>query len=421
MSWKLFGFFVALAVTVGVVAGFLPAIFFSRMNAVSVLKDASSLKLFKRVNMRKAMIMVQYVFSLIFISATLIGYKQYQGFLTFDLGFSTESILNLRLQGVKGDLLKKELEELPEVSALSKSLMVTSLGSIYGTQLKAKDPVDSLGVWMNIVDEHYLPLHGHKLRAGKNFTMKSADAPENEVIVNEQLLKKLYPDQKDPEKLLGKVVLIDNKELTIIGVLSDFHYGTLEDKIEPVVLRYSPEPSGYLNIKLTAENLPAVLNRVEAVWKKFDAVHPLEAKFYDDQIEEAYSQFSVMIRVIGFLGFLAVTIASMGLFGMVVFTTETRTKEIGIRKVLGASESKLIYLLSRGFILLLAASALIALPATWFFFENVVLTNFAYHQPLGLSEILLSLILVMALALLMIGTQTWKVARANPAEVLKNE
>jgi putative ABC transport system permease protein len=125
--------------------------------------------------------------------------------------------------------------------------------------------------------------------------------------------------------------------------------------------------------------------------------------------------------VIGFLGFLAVTIASMGLFGMVVFTTETRTKEIGIRKVLGASETKLIYLLSRGFILLLAGAALLALPATWLFFENMVLANFAYHQPVGVTEILLSFLLGMFLALIMIGTQTWKVARANPAEVLKNE
>lgn len=111
----------------------------------------------------------------------------------------------------------------------------------------------------------------------------------------------------------------------------------------------------------------------------------------------------------------------MGLFGMVVFTTETRLKEISIRKVLGASERKLIYLLSKGFLFLLTFSALIALPLTWLFFDKVVLANFAYHQPMSVFDLIAGAIVVMVIAFLMIGLQTLKVARTNPAEVLKNE
>jgi len=147
----------------------------------------------------------------------------------------------------------------------------------------------------------------------------------------------------------------------------------------------------------------------------------LDATFYDDQIEHAYSVYVVMIKVIGFLAFLAVCIASMGLFGMVVFTTETRLKEISIRKVLGATEWMLIFLLSRGFLFLLTLSALVALPLTYFFFENLVLVSITYHQPVRPSELLTGVLVVMIIAFVMIGSQTLKIARTNPANVLKNE
>jgi ABC-type antimicrobial peptide transport system permease subunit len=128
-----------------------------------------------------------------------------------------------------------------------------------------------------------------------------------------------------------------------------------------------------------------------------------------------------MIKIIGFLSFLAISIASMGLFGMVVFTTETRLKEISIRKVMGASSGNLVFLLSRGFLSLLSISALIALPVTYFFFENVVLTNFPYHTPVQIAELSVGLLAVLLIAFIMIGSQTMKAARSNPAEVLKGE
>ncbi len=414
--------FIALAFVVGITAGFLPALFFSRINAIRVLKDVSSLQLFRHVNMRKVLIVVQYVFSLIFITTTVIGYKQYKSFLTFDLGFATENILNINLQGNKADLLKKESLELPEVSGVSQSLIVMSLGNLYSGQMKYKKIDDSVSVWLNFIDEHYLPLHKYTLLAGKNFTSKHENAEESEAIVNEQILKRFDIGEQDPIKALGEEITIDGKKLTIVGVVKDFHYETLEDNIEPAVFRYFTNRTyGYINAKVSTNDWPAAFASIEKAWQKVDKIHALDAKFYDDQIEQAYSPFSMMIKVIGFLAFLTVCIASMGLFGMVVFTTETRLKEISVRKVLGASEGKLIYLLSKGFLILLAVAALIALPATYFFFDKVVLANFAYHQPIGLSELFSGVLIVMILAFLMIGSQTLKVARSNPAEVLKNE
>ena len=317
--------------------------------------------------------------------------------------------------------MKKELASLPAISDVSTSRMITSLGSIYGTTMKYKS--DSAGVWLNFVDAHYLPLHKHSFLAGKNFSTRPKNGEETEVIINEQLLKRFEIGRRNPEKALGEQLITpEGKHLSIVGVVRDFHYGTLEDQIQPLVFRYSDEePSGYLNAKITSKDLPATMASIEEVWKKIDRVHPMDAQFYDDQIEQAYSQFSVMVKVIGFLAFLAICISSMGLFGMVVFTTETKLKEISIRKVLGANETALVYLLSKGFLWLLALSALVALPATYFFFDKVVLVNFAYHQPIGLGQMLMGLLGVMVLAFLLIGTQTIKVARSNPAKVLKSE
>jgi putative ABC transport system permease protein len=414
--------FIVLAASVGLLAGILPAIYYARVNAIRVLKDAGSVKVFHHVNLRKSLIVIQYMFSLMFIASTIIGYQQYRGFLTFDLGFRTDNIFNLNLQGNSSERVKKELLELPFVTGVSKSTIVTSIGNIYGMTVRYNDPHDSAGVWLNFVDEHYLPLHRHTFLAGRNFKVISPTATESEVIVNEQLLKRFHIANANPQNALGEEIIVDKgQKLTIVGVLRDFHYGTMEDQIQPMIFRYSDNPGGVLNVKINATDLPAAMEALETTWKKIDGVHAFDGKFYDDQISQAYSQFSLMIRVVGFLAFLAVCIASMGLFGMVVFTTETKMKEISIRKVLGAGEGKLVLLLSRGFIVLLGISALVALPMTWLFFDKVVLTNFAYHQPLGALPLVITVLIVMGIAFVMIGTQTLKAARTNPADVLKVE
>ncbi|HWB90844.1 MAG TPA: ABC transporter permease [Puia sp.] len=421
LSPRLVTWFVVLAVVVGIIAGLLPALFYSKINAIQVLKDASSLKVFRHISLRKAMVVIQYTFSLMFITATVIVYSQYKGFLSFDLGFTTDNILNIDMQGNKDDVFVGELAAIPAVRGISRSLIVSSLGSLTGSNIKYRDPTDSAGVDLNYIDENYLSLHKYTFLAGRNFTAKPKDAPETEIIVNQQLIKRFDIGHNDPEKAIGEMVTISGKRLMIVGVLKDFHYGTLESAINPTAFRYLTRPGGYLNVKVAPANLPATMAGIEAAWKEIDKVHPFNGKFYDDQIEEAYSQFKLMVKIIGFISLLAICISSLGLFGMVVYTMEKRVKEISIRRVLGAGNGTLLYLLSKGFVLLLLISALIALPLTWLFFEKVVLTNFAYHKPIQLSDMFIGLTLVTGIAFAMIGAQTLKVVRSNPARVLKNE
>ncbi|MEM9675440.1 MAG: FtsX-like permease family protein, partial [Bacteroidota bacterium] len=406
-----------LAIVIGIMAGILPAVFFSRLKVLQVLKGLPAFQALQRVTLRKSLIVIQYVFSLIFITTTIIGYYQYRSFLSFDLGFKTEHILNVGLQGNNAELLTNKLSEIPAVSNISQSTLVTSLGNAWSAELIYDDPNDSTSVWQNFVDEQYVPLHSYTLLAGRNFT----NSQQSEAIVNEKLVESFGIGGGDPSLALGEVITLDGTETEIVGIVENFHYETLENTIKPVVFRYSENPNGYLNVKIAENNWPETLESIEAAWKEIDPVHPLDASFYDDQIMRAYSPYIVIVKVVGFLAFLAIFISSIGLFGMVVFTTETKRKEISIRKVLGAGEMNLIYLLSKNFFFLLIVSAGIALPATYLFFDRVILTNVAHHSPIGWGELLLGLAGVLIVALVMIGSQTIRAARLNPAQTLSDE
>ncbi|RYC67140.1 ABC transporter permease [Spirosoma sordidisoli] len=418
--------FVFFSVAVGVIAGFLPALFFSKVSAINALRNVSSVNLFRHVPLRRALVVTQYTLTLIFITATAIGYVQYKDILAFDLGFRTDNILNIDMQGNQPDALMKELGEMPEVAAISRSLIVTSVGNAWGGFMKYSDSRDSALVLTNHVDEQYMVLHDHKLLAGGNFKAPPATAAAaTEVIVNQQVLKRLKIAD-NPDQAIGKEITFTNfsgtRRMTIVGVIRDFHYGKVDNLIEPVAfMPWTPGDRSIINVKLQSADLPATRAKIESTWKKIDRVHPFRAELYDEAIEEAYSEYSTMIKIIGFLSILAISIASMGLFGMVAFTTETRLKEISIRKVMGASSGSLVYLLSRGFLVQLSIAALIALPITYLFFERFVLANFPYHNPIRLIELLGGLLVVWVIALLMIGSQTMKAAKTNPVETLKME
>ncbi|WP_234364288.1 ABC transporter permease [Lunatibacter salilacus] len=421
-------YFILFSISVGIIAGFMPAIFFSKVNVIDALKNSSPLKIFKKVSFRRGLVIVQYTLTLIFITTTAVGYVQYKSILAFDLGFNTENILNIDMQGNNPDLFIKELGELPEVSGLSRSTIVTNVGNAWGGFMKYSNPLDSVLVMTNEVDENYLALHDYAFIAGGNFITRPTEAKAvSEVIVNQQVLKRFDIANNDPEQAIGKEIIFSNahgngRVMTIVGVISDFHYGKLDNLIEPVAFMYwTPEVPATVNAKIQSNDMPATMAKIESAWKKIDRVHPFKAKFYEEAIEEAYSEFSIVIKLIGFLSFLAISIASMGLFGMVVFTTESRLREISIRKVMGANSGNLVYLLSRDFLLLLLISAGIALPVTYFTFENTILNNFPYHTPVQLTELLVGLLAVMVIACMMIGSQTIKAARANPAVVLKSE
>lgn len=413
-------YFVGLAIVTGLLAGFLPALFFTRVQVIKVLRGVD-LKLFKNLNVRKALIVSQFTISLAFIAATVIGYKQYKHFISFDLGFATDNIINLRLQGNKPELLRKELEALPEVEDISQSRMITGIGNYYGGSMKYKDPLDSSQINHNTIDARYIPLHKHQLIAGKNFLPVKREGTIGEVIVTENVLDHFKIGDKNRESAIGEVILLNRKEYEIVGVIKDYHYGRADGDKNKVVLVHSETVDSYLNLKVNSTDWLTTMSKIEAAWKKIDQVHPLEASFYSKQLEDLFRGLMAMLKMIGFIALLAVSIASLGLLGMVVFTTETRLKEISIRKVMGANIFQLTYLLSKSFLSLILIATLIALPVTYYFFTEVYLVQMKNHLPVSMMDLLIGAMSMTALALIMISSQTFQAARKNPAEVLKNE
>lgn len=422
-SPKILFFFVLFAALVGFLAGFFPAAFLSKLKAVSVLKDASSTKLFSKVNMRKVLIVTQFTLSLIFIISASIEFKQYKYALAFDLGFNTENVLNVQLQGNDMDQMANAFSTIPEVSQISKSAMITSVGSRYGENIKYEDPTDSTTLYYNFIDENYLPLMGNRFLAGTNFESRPLQEQEESIIVNEQLLKRF--NIGTPQEAIDKYVQIGRgdgvRKLRIIGVVEDFQYATIQDGIESFGFRYRPDRLEILNLKIASTDLMTTMDKLEAAWDELDQVHGFEASFYDERIQRAYAEHSILFTIVGFLAFLTISIAALGLLGMGVYTAETRLKEISIRKVLGASEGSLVTLLARGFMWLLIISATIAVPAAYFLFDSVILADAANKASIGFIELFAGVIIIFAIGFVTIGTQTWKAARSNPAQTLRSE
>jgi ABC-type antimicrobial peptide transport system permease subunit len=409
--------FVMLALVIGIVAGVLPAAFFSKMSTAQVLKDVSSIKLFRHLPLRKALIVLQYALSILFIVVVSLGYRQYRYWLSLDMGFNTENVLTVDLLGNNPAPLLNAFAQLPEVKQLSASSYVSSAGMSYEGMVKYNDLQDSVPLHYNFVNEGYLSLYGHTLLAGTNFTSSLPD--QSNLIINEHALH--WMKLTDPREAIGETITLDGKKFRVIGVVKDFQHNRPNQVIQNFAFRNDPSRYGVISLKLQTSDIRTTMARLNDAWRTIDRIHPLPATFHDERIRAAFEDLSWMIRMIGAIALLSIGIAMLGLLGMVIFATETRVKEISIRKVMGASERYLVLLMSRGFLLLLLIASALAIPAGYFFCDQVVFSRSVHHAPLSALDLFGGTALVILIAMLMIGSQTWKVARSNPARVLKNE
>lgn len=413
-------YFLEFAILVGILAGILPASFFSKINASRILKDFSSVKIFGYLGLRKSLITFQYILSILFIVIVSIGYKQYRYSLNFDLGFETKNIFTIELQGNRAAPLINELSELHEVKQIAQAHHISSIGANLSGNVQYEGVSDSTIIHFNFVDQSYIPLHEHKLIAGENFeSALLGNLNLSKVIINQRTLK--WMQLTDPFQAIGEEIIIDGQKKTVIGVIEDFHYERTNYPIQNFAFRYDPKEFQVIALKIASANMVTTMERIQGVWKKFDVVHPFAGKFYQEHINSAYAKLSWIIKIFGSIAFFVISIASLGLLGMVIFATEKRVKEISIRKVLGASEVNLVLLLSKGFVALIVASSIVAIPCAYYFMDSIVFGKLVYRAPIGVMDLLLGTAVVMGLALIMIGVKTLRVARLNPAETLKNE
>ena len=410
--------FFLFSVLTGFLAGVFPAIYFSKLNPIETLRNATQSGKISKVSIRKGLIVAQFALSMVFILGVAIVFKQYRHAINYDFGFQKENILDVQLKGADQTALRTALGNLPEVTSVSMSSSIP--GNWGGSSIWVTPPEkqkDSLEVYQMFIDKNYLQNLELKLIEGENFPEQASER-EAFIIVNETFLKK--SGFKSPMEALDQSFLVEGKELRIIGVVKDFNYMPLQEEINSFFFRYDPTQFMFANIKLRSTNIQETLAKIEASWNKITELK-FEARFLDDELEASLVSFRSMIKIFGSLGLLAIIISCLGLLAVVISAAETRTREMGIRKIFGASVPNLAFVLSKGFLKLIVISVMIATPFTYFLFDKVFLRIFYYRTNIGFIEIFLSILLLFVVVAIIIGSQTLKVARINPVETLKYE
>jgi ABC-type antimicrobial peptide transport system permease subunit len=417
ITWEMLAMFLLFAVTAGFLTGAFPALHFAGLNPIQALRSRSNSKGFSRMRVRRILIIFQFALSFCFIVLLIVFSRQYRYNLNFDYGFDTENILDVELQGVDPVTFKSEFSSLSAIRDLSMSSGILGL-SYSSTFVREQAGADSMQVSQLFVDANYVGNMGLQLLAGQNFP-NIPSRQEQHILVNEEFLR--VWQIASPMDALGKTFTVDGKMLEVIGVLKNFHFASLQIPIKSFFLRTDPSRYTYANLKVASNDIHTTRTTMEKLWSRLSDTRKFEAHFFDDEMEGLYHFYWALLKLIGFLGLLAISISILGLLGMVIYTTETRTKEVGIRKVFGASEANLIYLLSKDFFKLMLWAIGFAIPVCVLLFDNFLSAMQYYRVSINEWDILASLVIFFLVGIATIASQTWKAAGANPIDTLRYE
>lgn len=412
--------FIVFAVIVGFLSGVVPAIYFSGLNPVQAFKKNAPLKALSGISFRKVLIATQFTLSLGFIMAVVIVMNQYRQSLNYDFGFAQENILDVELKTVKPEIFRNEFAKLSTVQQLSMSSNILGTSTAGSEWVQEAGLEDSIEVQQMFVDENFIPNMKLQLIVGNNFPMDAH--PEKSIIVNEEFLKAYKI--AGPADALNKTFVIKgiDGEFRVAGVLKNFHYASLQAPIRSFFFRYDPARFVYANLTVKANDMEVAISEMDAVWQSFNTGDVFTHAFMTEEIADAYVAFYAMIKICGFMGILAISISCLGLLGVVVYTVEIRTKEVGVRKVMGATDWDVMVMLSKDFIRLMIIAAIIATPLTWLFFEKVFLRVQSYYSfGVGFVDVLISLLIMFFLGGLTVLSQTVRAARSNPVDTLRYE
>jgi putative ABC transport system permease protein len=411
--------FVVFSLVIGLVAGLYPALHLSKFQPAKALKNLDVLRPGK-LGMRKVLSVSQFVVSLFFITTVVLIYNQFRHYLDFEYGFDTKNVINISLQGNGYKRVTNEFLTVSGVASVSASDIIPATNVQNGMSLRVADhDVEYTPFGVLLTDENFLGNLGLTLVAGENMKV-AGDSASRFVVVNEAAVRALgYAHAAD---IVGTVLQSpgSTEELTVVGVMKDFQHTALvnEDGIRPVVLRYQPASFGYVSVRMASDDIPNTLARLESRWKAIDPVNAFRYEFYEDQLDAMYRGFFDVVSILGFIAFLAVVIACLGLLGMAMYTTERRRKEVGIRKLLGACDSGIVLLLSKSFCKMLGVAICIGGPLSYFI-NNLWLQALPNRVSFGIATVLIGVVTLLVLGLITVATQTLKASRSNPVEALK--
>ena len=418
--------FVGLFLTGAFISGIYPAFVLSGFHPIAVLKG-----LFKNSNsgmfVRKGLIIGQFATSIILIAGTIIIYQQVNFMRNQKLGADISQTLILNGPSEKQDstyttsyqAFKNEILRINGVKNIAASSGVMGK-EIYMTNpavlVNSKDK-DAVTVYTLYVDADFLSSYNMQFKAGRNF-ISNDPGDKKTVVLSEEAVKLL--GMNDPQKALNQIIYNYDDSLKIIGVVSNYHQLGLSRSMLPVIFVPKPEINNYYSIKLQTGNVHQAVAAIEKIWNDYFPQNPFSYYFLDDSFNAQYKADGAFGEVFGLFSFLAIIIACFGLLSLSAYNVLQRTKEIGIRKVLGAPVSNIIYLLAKDFMLLVLIAFFIAVPVTWFVMNNW-LHDYAYRISISWWIFLIAGIIALLIALITISFQAIKAAIANPVKSLRTE
>ncbi|HZY81330.1 MAG TPA: ABC transporter permease [Cyclobacteriaceae bacterium] len=418
---SLYLYFLAFAISVGIIAGLLPAGYLSAFKPIKVLKDSGSQKIYSRLAFRKVLIVTQFALSIGFIIVVLVIYNQINYTINKDYGINEKNTVNVRLQGMAFEKFANEASKVPGIVRIGGVSHPLGTWADRSSDYKRNSGDTPFGMRDFIVDNNYVDNLDLSFISGKNFDPAQEGEVERHVILNEKALAKF--GFNDPISAVGQTLYADDSTmLTVIGVVRNFHFRPLSYEIGPVALRYRTNLLSFMSARIVPGQEVAVKAQLEAVWKRLDPVHPFQAKMMEEEIDEAYTKggFVDMLQIISYVCFLAVTLACLGMLGMAMYATQTRIKEIGIRKVMGADSWQVVMVLSRSFLVLIAVAILVGAPLGYQL-GSMFLENYAYKIDISFTLLLSGVMVIVILGTITIASQTLRAASLNPVNSLRYE
>ena len=424
-------------IVVTLLAGLYPALFQSGLNPLSLLK--SKIQLGKgNISLRRSLVVFQFMISIVLIAATIIIYEQMQFVNKKDMGFDKDKlvVIDINSGSVRraSAAIKNEFAKIAQVKSVS---MTTTVPGAWKTIPSVKvntgnsNPTSAKDMYFFGIDGKFLSTYDIKLLKGRNF-YSTGNTDSSSVLINETAAKALgitealgQPITIPSAKFAGDNRSAIEKPLnaTIAGIVKDFNFQSLHEPIAPMVMGFEKNLGasfGYITVKLTGGDIDATMNKLNAVLLSIDQSHLFEYHFLDKQWDLLYREDKIRQTIFLIVALLAIFIAALGLLGLTIYAAEQRVKEIGIRKVLGASVGGIVLMLSKDFLKLVLIAAVIAIPIAWFFMHKW-LEDFAYRININWLVFVLSALAAILIAMATIGLQVLKAALANPVRSLRTE